>query len=79
MSLKVQTRMSGGVTEFSTLGYSGPHPPPAPARRYFVKLYALDKKLGLGPRATKPQVVAAMEGHVLGEGVLVGVCGRTAR
>lgn len=35
-------------------------------------LYALDAKLNLPPRATKKQLVKAMNGHVLATGELIG-------
>jgi hypothetical protein len=55
-------------------GYRGPAPPPGSGpHRYFFKLYALDAKLDLKPGATKKQLLAAMKGHVLEEGQLVGV------
>ena len=62
-----------GVNDFRRIGYGGPCPPPGAPHRYFFKLYALDKKLGLGPRATKQQVLQAMQGHILAETELVGV------
>jgi Raf kinase inhibitor-like YbhB/YbcL family protein len=61
-----------GVTDFRRHGYGGPCPPRGPAHRYFFKLYALDRRLGLGPEADKAAVVRAMEGHVLAEGRLMG-------
>jgi len=61
-----------GVNSFSRVGYYGPCPPPGSPHRYYFKLYALDAVLGLAPRATKPEVVKAMEGHVLAEGELIG-------
>ena len=61
-----------GVKSFSRVGYHGPCPPPGSAHRYYFKLYALDKRLGLAPRATKAEVLKAMEGHVLAEGQLIG-------
>jgi Raf kinase inhibitor-like YbhB/YbcL family protein len=39
---------------------------------YTWELYALDTKLNLGPDATRDQVLAAMNGHILGKAVLVG-------
>jgi Raf kinase inhibitor-like YbhB/YbcL family protein len=62
-----------GVNDFRRVGYGGPCPPPGAPHRYFFKLYALDKQLGLRPRATKQQVVDAMKGHILGEAQLIGV------
>lgn len=62
-----------GVNDFRRVGYGGPCPPPGNPHRYFFKLYALDRKLGLPSRATKQQVVNAMKGHILAEGELVGL------
>jgi Raf kinase inhibitor-like YbhB/YbcL family protein len=61
-----------GVDSFSRVGYYGPCPPAGSPHRYCFKLYALDAVLGLAPRATKPEVSKAMEGHVLAEGELIG-------
>lgn len=47
-------------------------PAPGPYHHYTWELFALDTKLDLGPDATRDQVVAAMQGHILGKGVLVG-------
>lgn len=62
----VQGRNSGGG-----IGYTPPCPPSG-THRYFFKVYALDKKLDLPSGATKADVSMAMEGHVLGEGQLMG-------
>ena len=56
-----------GENGFGRIGYGGPCPPPGKPHRYFFKLYALDKKLNLAPRATKPQVLTAVKGHILVE------------
>lgn len=60
-----------GRTDFGRTGYGGPCPPSG-THRYFFKLYALDAMLPLGPGASKPQVEAAMKGHVLGQAQLMG-------
>jgi Raf kinase inhibitor-like YbhB/YbcL family protein len=60
-----------GKNDFRTTGYGGPCPPSG-THRYFFKLYALDKQLGLADGATKADVVKAMEGHVLAQGELMG-------
>ncbi len=52
--------------------YMGAEAPPPLFHHYVFELYALDIKLNLGPDATRAQVMAAMDGHVLGKGVLVG-------
>jgi Raf kinase inhibitor-like YbhB/YbcL family protein len=56
-----------------TPGFMGPGAPPAgPHHHYTFELYALDSKLSLGPDATRADVLKAMDGHVVGKGVLVG-------
>jgi Raf kinase inhibitor-like YbhB/YbcL family protein len=61
-----------GVNDFKKSGYGGPAPPPGKAHRYYFKLYALDTMTGLEPGATKKELLKAMDGHVLGQGQLVG-------
>ena len=61
-----------GLTDFHRVGYGGPCPPPGSYHRYFFKLYALDTKLNLPPRATKSQLLEAMKGHIVGETELMG-------
>jgi len=60
-----------GTTDFGRVGYGGPCPPSG-THRYFFKLYALDAMLPLAPGATKPQLEAAMKGHLLAEAQLMG-------
>jgi Raf kinase inhibitor-like YbhB/YbcL family protein len=55
------------------VGYLGPGAPAVgPYHHYTFELFALDTKLSLGPDATRADVLAAMDGHILGKGVLVG-------
>lgn len=65
--------LAWGVRQFSRLGYYGPCPPPGKPHNYQFRAYALDKVLGLSPRASKFDVEKAMKGHVLAESLLVGV------
>ncbi len=65
-----------GVNDFRKVGYGGPCPPPGKPHRYFFRLYALDAPTGLAPRARKPDVLKAIEGHTLGHAELVGTYGR---
>jgi Raf kinase inhibitor-like YbhB/YbcL family protein len=65
-----------GINDFKRTGYGGPCPPPGSPHRYFFKLYALDAKLDLSPKATKKEVVKAMEGHILAQGQLMGTFSR---
>lgn len=39
---------------------------------YTFELYALDTKLNLAPGATRPEVLAAMDGHVIGKAAYMG-------
>jgi Raf kinase inhibitor-like YbhB/YbcL family protein len=61
-----------GMNDFGRIGYGGPCPPPGKPHRYFFKLYALDKKIDLGPQATKPDVLDAIKNHILTEAQLMG-------
>lgn len=65
-----------GVDRFEKVGYHGPCPPPGKPHRYVFKLYALKSALGLEPKATKSQVLAAMDGKVIGSAQLIGKYGR---
>jgi Raf kinase inhibitor-like YbhB/YbcL family protein len=60
-----------GTNSWGRLGYGGPCPPSG-VHRYFFKLYALDAPLALDESATKEEVLAAMEGHILMETELMG-------
>ncbi|MCD6497497.1 MAG: YbhB/YbcL family Raf kinase inhibitor-like protein [Deltaproteobacteria bacterium] len=62
-----------GRNDFGETKWGGPLPPPGSGRhRYFFKVYALDKMLHLSAGASKDQVIAAMKGHVVAQGELVG-------
>ena len=61
-----------------TPGYMGPGAPAAgPYHHYTFELYALDIKLALTADATRAEVIKAMDGHVLGKGVVFGRFHRT--
>lgn len=60
-----------GKSSFGKPAYGGPCPP-AGTHRYYFRLYALDTRLELDPGADKQQVLRAMEGHILGQGQLMG-------
>jgi hypothetical protein len=61
-----------GLNSFGTIGYGGPCPPAGGAHRYFFKVYALDTVLSSIRRPDKEQLLAAMRGHILAEGQLMG-------
>lgn len=62
-----------GRNDFGRLGYGGPCPPPGHGpHRYYFRLYALDRLLALPPGATRADLLAAMDGHVLATAELMG-------
>ena len=61
-----------GNNDFSRTGYSGPCPPPGRPHRYFIRFYALDAKTNLRPAATRSELDAAMQGHILAQAELMG-------
>jgi Raf kinase inhibitor-like YbhB/YbcL family protein len=64
----IQIKNQGGV-----VGYRGPGAPAqGPPHHYTWELYALDTKLDLTPDATRADVLNAINGHILGKGVLMG-------
>jgi len=65
-----------GNNDFGRIGYNGPCPPPGKPHRYFFKVYALDITLSLKSGATKSQLEAAMSGHILAKGEMIGKYGR---
>jgi hypothetical protein len=55
------------------IGYMGPGAGAAgPYHHYTFELYALDTKLDLKEDATRDDIMKAMDGHILGKGILVG-------
>jgi len=60
-----------GTNDFRRIGYGGPCPPSG-THRYFFKLYALDVELDLQAGAEKGQLLKVMEGHIIGQGQLIG-------
>ena len=57
-------------------GYAGPCPPTG-THHYHFKVYALDTKLNLQEGANKTQLEAAIKGHVLASGELIGLYKKT--
>ena len=60
-----------GKTDFGRFGYGGPCPPSG-THRYFFKIYALDKRLEIVGIADKSRLLNAMQGHIVGQGELMG-------
>ena len=68
-----------GLTDYNRNGYDGPCPPPGQKHRYFFKVFALDTRLALDATARKPDLLRAMQGHILAQGALVGSYSRKAK
>lgn len=60
-------------------GYQPPCPPVGSRSRphhYIFELYALDSKLSLAAGSSRGDLLAAMDGHVIGKATIVGIFGR---
>ena len=62
----IQPNNLGGHPGFMGPGARGVY------HHYTIELYALDTKLSLGPDATRQQVLAAMDGHIVGKAAYEG-------
>jgi Raf kinase inhibitor-like YbhB/YbcL family protein len=60
-----------GVSGFRRPIYRGPAPPPGKTHHYHFVVYALDASLDLKPGLTRADLLAAIQGHVIGRGELV--------
>ena len=55
--------------------WRGPRPPAGPKHRYPIQIFALDTVIPVDPAITFPALKAAMAGHVLASGQMVGLGG----
>lgn len=62
-----------GNNSWDKPSYGGPCPPAGKAHRYVFTIYALNTMLNLKLGATKEALLQAMQGHVLAQGVLIGL------
>ena len=60
-----------GTNDFGKSGYGGPCPPSG-THRYYFKVFALDRELDLRSGGKRSQLDAAMQGHVIAQGELIG-------
>ncbi|PWT80362.1 MAG: YbhB/YbcL family Raf kinase inhibitor-like protein [Acidobacteria bacterium] len=60
-----------GTNDFGKSSYGGPCPPSG-THRYYFKIFALDRELDLPAGAKRSQFDAAMKGHVVAQGELMG-------
>lgn len=69
-----------GRTDFGTVGYGGPCPPPGDPHRYYFRLHALNvPKLELPADATAAMVGFNVNANTLAVAELMGLYGRQAR
>lgn len=64
-----------GKNSWRRAGYGGPCPPSG-EHRYVFKIYALDAELALPDSTDKERLLAALEGHTLATGELMGTYAR---
>src|SRR5437899_4245075 len=60
-----------GTNDFPGQRYDGPQPPSG-THRYYFKIFAFDRMLDLKAGAKRREVDAAMKGHVIAQGELMG-------
>lgn len=72
--------LEGGVCQgqnsFGNTGYGGPCPPPGSEHRYYFRLYALNKKLDVGPGISRNELIKAMENSTINQSELIVMFGR---
>ena len=71
VAAKLDNGAKQGVTDFKRVGYGGPCPPSG-THRYFFKVYALDTIIEASGMLDKAGLLKAMEGHIIGQGQIMG-------
>jgi Raf kinase inhibitor-like YbhB/YbcL family protein len=65
-----------GITDYGTIGYTGPCPPHGQMIRYLFRVYGLDAMLDLTAGSNKHELITAMKGHVIQFGDTAAICSR---
>lgn len=65
-----------GTNDFGNVGYGGPCPPGGETHDYVFRLLALDAATGLESGASRDELLAAVEGHVVAETQLTATYAR---
>ncbi|KAK9289628.1 hypothetical protein L1049_007786 [Liquidambar formosana] len=65
-------KVKEGHNDWKLPGWRGPKMP-SRGHRFEFRLYALDEEMHLGHKVTKEKLLEAIQGHVLGEAVLVAI------
>src|SRR5215470_7714024 len=60
-----------GTNDFGKSGYGAPCPPSG-MHRYYFRVFALDRELDLRSGAKRSELDAAMKGHIIAQGELIG-------
>jgi Raf kinase inhibitor-like YbhB/YbcL family protein len=69
-----------GISGFRRPGYRGPAPPkPGRVHEYHFIVYALSEPLDVPAGLTKPQLLEAMKGKIVGQGEIVGTYERKSK
>jgi Raf kinase inhibitor-like YbhB/YbcL family protein len=75
--------VSGGIRQgrnsWPKTGYGGPCPPPGKPHHYYFTVYTLDTTLSLPDSTNRAQLEAAMKGHILAQGQLLGMYAKTGK
>ncbi len=61
-----------GANSFHHLGYGGPCPPAGEMHHYIFTIYAVDVYISLQDSASRENLLGALNGHVIGQGQLMG-------
>jgi Raf kinase inhibitor-like YbhB/YbcL family protein len=65
-----------GMNSLHQNSYVSPSPPPGKVHHYHFKLYALDQQLNLSAGIKKAELEKAMQGHIIEQATLTGLCKR---
>ena len=68
---KLENGAIQGTGSNNKIGYNPPCPPSG-THRYYLKAYALDSALNIPSTSTKQVLLAAMQGNIIGQGMLMG-------
>jgi hypothetical protein len=71
VAAKLASGAKQGVTDFGRSGYGGPCPPSG-THRYYFTVYALDNVINASGQLDKSKLLKTMEGHILGQGQIMG-------
>ncbi len=72
---RIPTGGTEGLANDHSFGYEGPCPKYFEGTHHYrFSLFALDKQLDLTAESEKEDVKKAMQGHIIGETALIGLC-----